>query len=142
MDKVNGETRSRNMSLIRAKNTQPELLVRKALHKLGFRYRIHYPLPGKPDITFPSKKIAVFIHGCFWHGHGCKFDHKPKTNKLFWSSKITKNKERDLKNNKKLKEKGWQVIIVWECSIKNNLDDAVDLIIEELKKSNTRISKI
>ena len=134
MDKVSRETRSRNMSLIRAKNTQPELLVRKALHKLGFRYRIHYPLPGKPDIIFPPKKVAVFIHGCFWHGHGCEFDHKPKSHKLFWSSKITKNKERDSKNYKELKDKGWLVVTVWECDIKKKLNNAVCLIIKELKK--------
>jgi DNA mismatch endonuclease, patch repair protein len=97
MDKVSKETRSRNMSLIRAKNTKPELLVRKALHKLGLRYRIHYPLLGKPDIAFPSKKLTIFIHGCFWHGHGCKFDHKPKSNKLFWSSKIIKKQGKGFK---------------------------------------------
>lgn len=138
MDKVSKETRSRNMSLIRAKNTQPELLVRKALHKLGFRYRIHYPLQGKPDIIFPSRKLAIFIHGCFWHGHGCKFDHKPKSHKLFWSSKIIKNKKRDLRNNKALEEKGWQVLIVWECDIRNKLNDLVRLIVKELKEKKNR----
>ncbi len=132
MDKVSKEIRSRNMSLIRAKNTLPELLVRKGLYKLGFRYRIHYPLPGKPDITFPSKKVVIFIQGCFWHGHGCKFDHLPKTNKKFWSSKIINNKNRDSKNNIELKKQNWEIITIWECEIKTNLKNGINLIVNKL----------
>lgn len=120
------------MSLIKSKNTQPELLVRKELYKLGFRYRIHYPLPGKPDITFPVKKVAIFIQGCFWHGHGCKVDHIPKTNKKFWLTKITDNKKRDIKNNTNLNEQGWKIITIWECELRDRLKDKINVIVNEL----------
>lgn len=128
MDKITSEARSRNMSLIRAKDTKPELLVRKALFKLGFRYRIHPLLPGKPDITFPSRKIAVFIHGCFWHGHGCKVDHSPKSNIDFWESKTTRNRKRDLVNEDKLTKLDWKIMIIWECEVRENLNKVVELI--------------
>lgn len=120
------------MSLIRSKNTQPELLVRKALYKLGFRYRIHYLLQGKPDIVFPAKKIVIFIQGCFWHGHGCKVDHTPKTNKKFWLTKITDNKKRDIKNSTALNGQGWKIITVWECEVRNGLKDKINMIVKEL----------
>lgn len=134
MDKVTTAVRSRNMSLIRAKNTKPELLVRRALFKLGLRYRIHSPLPGKPDIVFTSQKLAIFIHGCFWHNHGCKFDHVPKSNEVFWSSKILKNKERDLKNTTALEEKGWRTLIIWECDILTQADKTLAVILKILNK--------
>lgn len=120
MDKISAKARSKNMSRIKSKNTKPELILRKYLYGLGKRYRLHYPLPGKPDITFPSKKIAVFVNGCFWHGHGCKVDHLPKSNTKFWTEKIIKNKERDFKVKNKLKKLGWKVIVVWECELTNN----------------------
>lgn len=116
------------MSLIKAKNTKPELLVRKALFKLGFRYRIHSSLHGRPDITFPSKKTAIFIHGCFWHGHGCKVDHTPKSNTDFWGSKIVRNRERDLINKDKLSMLGWKVATIWECEVKKDLNKVTKLI--------------
>lgn len=128
MDKITPTVRSRNMSLIRAKNTKPELLVRKALFQLRFRYRIHTSLPGKPDITFPSKKFVVFIHGCFWHGHGCKVDHIPKSNTDFWESKITHNRERDIINNTKLAKLGWKILTIWECEIIEDIHRVIELI--------------
>lgn len=120
MDKINREARSKNMAMIGSKNTKPELIVRKEFRKLGLRYRIHYPLLGKPDIVFPSKKVSVFVHGCFWHGHGCKNDHIPKSNKKFWYSKIETNKRRDISTRKSLTKSGWKVIVIWECEIEIN----------------------
>jgi DNA mismatch endonuclease (patch repair protein) len=113
MDKISKEARSRNMASIKSKNTKPELLVRKYLFSQGLRYRIHSRLPGKPDITFPSKQIAVFIHGCFWHGHGCKLDHIPKSNNVFWQEKITKNKQRDERVSGELHNLGWITYVIW-----------------------------
>ena len=117
MDKVTPEVRSRNMSRIRSKNTSPELILRKLLFSKGYRFRIHYKLPGKPDIVFPKKKIAIFVHGCFWHGHGCKIDHLSKTNSEFWNVKIKNNKARDRKVVSLLRNEGWKVLIFWECKL-------------------------
>jgi DNA mismatch endonuclease, patch repair protein len=115
MDKITSEARSRNMSKIKAKNTKPELKVRSILYSQGYRYRIHYPLEGKPDIVFPKKKVAIFVNGCFWHGHGCKIDHVSKSNSEFWLNKISNNKERDKKINQNLTNEGWKVLTIWEC---------------------------
>lgn len=113
------------MSAIRSKNTKPEIAVRKGLYKLGLRFRIHSKLPGKPDIVFPNKKTAIFINGCFWHGHKCKFDHDPKTNTKFWSEKIISNKIRDKRSIKELKALGWKTTTIWECEIKKKLPKSV-----------------
>jgi DNA mismatch endonuclease (patch repair protein) len=121
MDKIDAKTRSQNMANIKAKNTKPELLLRKSLFKKGYRYRTHYPLKGKPDIVFVKKKLAIFVNGCFWHGHGCKVDHVSKSNVNFWSKKITNNKKRDGKVRKVLSKDGWKIIVVWECDIRDNL---------------------
>jgi DNA mismatch endonuclease, patch repair protein len=118
MDKISIEARSRNMAKIRAKNTKPELAIRSFLHSKGFRYRIHYPLKGKPDIVFPKQKVIIFVHGCFWHGHGCKLDHISKSNTEFWNNKIKANKGRDRSSLKSLKSDGWRVFVIWECQIK------------------------
>jgi len=121
MDVLTKEQRSHNMSQIRGKNTKPEIILRKALWALGLRYRLHYKLPGRPDIAFVSKKVAVFVDGCFWHGcelHGTK----PKTNDKFWSNKIQDNIARDKRNNKILKDKGWKVLRFWEHDIKNSVE--------------------
>jgi DNA mismatch endonuclease (patch repair protein) len=115
MDKITTEARSRNMARIRAKNTDPELKIRRLLYSQGFRYRIHHPLKGKPDIVFPKKKIAIFVNGCFWHGHGCKVDHVSKSNPAYWTDKIARNKERDKEVYKFLTKEGWKVITIWEC---------------------------
>lgn len=120
MDKITAEVRSWNMSKIKAKDTIPELKIRKLLYSKGYRYRIHYPLKGKPDIVFPKKKIAIFVNGCFWHGHGCKVDHISRTNSSYWNSKIAKNKKRDIQINKFLKAVGWNVVTLWECDIEQN----------------------
>lgn len=117
------ETRSYNMSKIRSKDTKPELFVRKFLHSHGFRYRLHVKdLPGKPDIVLPKYKTTIFIHGCFWHGHtGCKYYVIPKTRTDWWINKINKNKSNDEKSKQKLIELGWNVLEIWECDLKKDV---------------------
>jgi len=119
-DVHNKVIRSYNMSRIRAKNTKPELLVRKFLHANGFRYSLHNKkLPGKPDIVLPKYKTIIFIHGCFWHGHNkCKYFVVPKTRTKFWLNKIAANKANDEKAVKTLRKDGWKVITAWECALK------------------------
>ena len=123
------EQRTYNMSCIRGKNTGPELTLRKILFAEGFRgYRIHYDLPGKPDIVFTKKKIAIFIDGCFWHKCPLCF-HEPETRKEFWMKKIQSNVDRDKKVNELLKNDGWTVIRIWEHEIKKEPENAVNKII-------------
>jgi DNA mismatch endonuclease (patch repair protein) len=116
------ETRSFNMSQIKGKNTKPEMLVRKFLFSKGLRYKLHdKTLPGKPDLVFPKYKTAVFIHGCYWHGHeGCKYFVVPKTRTEWWLNKINGNKDKDSKSIVALQESGWRVIVIWECDLKSN----------------------
>ena len=116
------KTRSFNMSQIRAKNTKPEMLVRRFLHAQGFRYKLHdKKLPGKPDLVLPKYKTLIFIHGCFWHGHeGCRYYVVPKTRTDWWVNKINTNKANDTKAIKALKKNGWKIINVWECDLKAN----------------------
>lgn len=116
------QVRSFNMSRIRSKDTKPELLVRKFLFSKGLRYRLYdNKLSGRPDIVLPKYKTAIFVHGCFWHGHeNCKYFVIPKTNTLFWLNKINSNKKRDEKNIFNLKENGWNIIVVYECELKEN----------------------
>lgn len=113
------ETRSYNMSRIRAKDTKPELLVRKYLFSKGFRYRLNVKkLPGKPDIVFTKYKTVIFINGCFWHGHeDCPKAHIPKTKTEWWKAKITRNQERDRQEYAALKQQGWRVLVIWECQL-------------------------
>lgn len=108
------------MSMIKGKNTKPELLVRKFLFSKGFRYRLHdKKLPGKPDIILPKYKIVIFVHGCFWHGHkGCKYFVIPKTRTDWWMNKINGNIANDQKKQLALQEAGWKVIHIWECELK------------------------
>lgn len=109
------------MAKVRSKNTKPEILVRKYLHSLGFRYRIHSTyLPGKPDIIFPSKRKIIFIHGCFWHSHiNCKQHRIPKSNQDYWINKLASNASRDAKNLEDLNKLGWSTLIIWECETKD-----------------------
>ena len=117
-DKISPERRSKNMAAIRSQDTKPELVVRKLLHGMGYRYRLHRKdLPGKPDIVFGSRKKIIFVHGCFWHCHSDKScpARLPKSNTDYWSPKLRRNKERDAANIEKLRAEDWQVEIVWEC---------------------------
>lgn len=130
-------TRSFNMSRIKGKNTKPEMLVRKFLHGKGFRYKLHdKTLPGKPDIVLPKYKTAIFIHGCFWHGHtDCKYFVVPKTRTEWWLAKINGNISNDYNAYFLLEAEGWKVIIVWECSLKSS---TLDKSLSELAKEITR----
>ena len=118
-DKISKEVRSRNMAAIKSKNTKPEIIVRRFLHRHGYRFRLHRKdLPGNPDITLTRYKTVIFVHGCFWHQHKkCKNAVMPKTNVTFWQDKLKGNIRRDIKNVKLLKEKGWKVITIWECEV-------------------------
>lgn len=119
VDKISKERRSANMRAIRSKNTKPELIVRRLLTALGYRYRLHRKdIPGRPDIAFIGRKKAIFVHGCFWHVHaGCSISHIPESE--FWQQKLKKNQERDIAAISKLKSNGWQALIIWECELKN-----------------------
>jgi DNA mismatch endonuclease, patch repair protein len=120
-DVVDKATRSRMMAGIKGKNTKPEIIVRKALHAAGFRFRLHdKKLPGKPDIVLPKYKAVVFVHGCFWHGHQCEKFRWPKSRPTFWRKKILGNKERDQHARKALKSCGWKSYVIWECRISDN----------------------
>jgi len=118
------------MSANKAKNTKPELLVRKALWNSGVRgYRLNWKkAPGRPDIAFPGKKIAIFVNGCFWHRCERCYTNLPKTNTEFWLNKFTKNKDRDAHKNQELLSLGWTVITIWECDIKNSLSTIVEMV--------------
>lgn len=133
------KTRSYNMSQIRSKNTKPELLVRKFLFGKGLRYRLHdRSLPGTPDLVFPKYRTAVFVHGCFWHGHtACKYFVIPKTRKEWWVEKINRNKRSDIENMKQLENLGWQVIVIFECELKQpGITKALDDLFWRLVKQS------
>lgn len=123
MDKLSSERRSFNMSRIRAVDSGPELLLRRLLHALGYRYRLYAPnLPGRPDIVFTKKRKIIFVHGCFWHSHlDCRESHVPKTNLGYWGPKLSRNSERDRKNVAALEAQGWEVLILWECQLADRL---------------------
>jgi DNA mismatch endonuclease (patch repair protein) len=123
-DIVDSATRSRMMSGIRGRNTRPEILVRGMLHRQGFRFRLHVrELPGKPDIVLPRYHAAIFVHGCFWHGHDCPLFRIPKTREDFWRGKIGCNQVNDHKARNALLMAGWRVGIVWECAIRGTGKD-------------------
>lgn len=123
-DVVDSATRSRMMAGIRGANTQPEVRLRKALHRLGLRFRLHRAgLPGRPDIVFPGRMAVVLVHGCFWHRHkGCRFATVPATRADFWKGKFDANVERDARNVAALRKLGWRVRIVWECDIRKDTE--------------------
>ena len=128
MDKLSPEQRHKNMAAIRGKDTKPEIIVRRGLWRMGFRYRLnHKRLPGHPDLVLKKYRTCIFVNGCFWHGHNvdlrstidnsecCKI---PKTNREFWVAKIKRNQERDIEEQKRLAEMGWHCITIWECELK------------------------
>ena len=123
------EQRSRNMSAIKSKNTKPEIKVRKVLHSMGYRFRLHSKdLPGSPDIVLPKYKTVIFVHGCFWHRHeNCKYASTPKTRKEFWNKKFKENIKRDSEIQDKIKNLDWRSVVIWECETKNieNLRDKI-----------------
>lgn len=118
-DVLTAAQRSFNMSRIRGRDTRPELLLRRGLHGLGFRFRLHRKdLPGHPDMVFPAKQAVIFAHGCFWHGHSCPMCRLPSTRTAFWDTKINSNQARDRKTSNALAETGWRVLVVWECALR------------------------
>ena len=134
MDVHSPEQRSYNMFRIKGKNTKPELLVRKWLWSRGYRYRLHRKdLPGKPDIVFLRQRKAVFVHGCFWHKHDCRYFKWPRTNRDFWKKKINENVRRDQKNYHNLIADGWNYFIVWECELKEDIAGLWDRLAEFLE---------
>ena len=141
VDTIDKETRSRMMAAIRGKNTKPEMVLRKALHARGFRYRLHGKgIFGKPDLVFRKFKAVVFVHGCFWHRHsGCRYSHIPSSNRDFWQNKLNRNVARDQAVVHKLLETEWRIATVWECSLKtqNDVDISVEKLTEWLKSSTS-----
>ena len=137
MDTVDVDTRSKIMSLVRQKSTGPELIIRKALHHRGFRYRLNVEsLPGSPDLVFPKYRAVIFVHGCFWHRHGCKATTTPGTRQEFWQAKFKDNVSRDKRNIEELRNISWRVMVVWECVLKKNkksLNHIVDDVVKWLR---------
>lgn len=127
VDVVDRAVRSRMMSAIRSRNTSPELVVRSALHRRGFRYRLNdVKLPGKPDLVLPKYRAVIFVHGCFWHGHDpCRLFRWPSSNTMFWQTKIGRNRERDAAVYSQLNAEGWRVLYVWECALRGKAQQAV-----------------
>lgn len=121
------------MSGIRGKNTKPELIVRKALHARGFRYRLHCKLPGKPDLCLPKYRAVVFVHGCFWHGHDCHMFKWPSTRPEFWREKIGRNRVVDAAVAAKLRADGWRVATVWECALKGRTRLPLEVMLDSLE---------
>ena len=118
-DTLSPEERSERMAKIRDKNSNPEMKLRRLIHSMGFRYRLHVKkLPGTPDLVFPSRRAVIFMHGCFWHRHeGCKLARLPKSKLNFWKPKLEANKERDMLQQQQLRDLGWRLLVVWECEM-------------------------
>ena len=138
-------TRSRNMAAIRGSDTKPEMMIRRGLHARGFRFRLHdRKLPGRPDLIFPKYHAALFVHGCFWHGHGCHLFKWPRTREDFWRQKIGANVARDAANAEALHRAGWRVGVVWECALKGRqrqpLSDVLSAIADWLISQNGDLS--
>lgn len=121
MDKLNPKRRSENMRRIRSKDTSPEIVVRKLVYRLGYRYRLHAAnLPGKPDLVFPGRKKAIFVHGCFWHQHtGCLDGCSPHSHTEYWEPKLSRNVARDRQNLDALEQLAWKTLVIWECHVCN-----------------------
>lgn len=133
MDVFSKEMRSKVMSRIRGKDTKIEMMVRKYLHALGFRFRVNDSrYIGKPDIVLPKYNTIIFVNGCFWHSHGCKYSTIPKTNTEFWIKKLNRTKVRDEEAVKQLSEKGWNVIVVWECQIKHSFEETMETVVKNI----------
>ena len=116
---VSKKVRSAIMASVRTTNTGPELALRKLLHALGYRYRLNYrKLPGSPDLVFPALRKAIFVHGCFWHGHRCRWGRLPKSRKGYWQPKIASNRARDRRVLRALRKAGWEAIVVWQCDLR------------------------
>ena len=132
-DVVSPQVRSRMMSGIRGKNTRPELLIRRSLHRLGYRYRLHSSkLPGKPDLVFPRYRAVIFVNGCFWHGHDCHLFKWPSSRAEWWRAKIARTRATDAANRKALAQAGWRILDVWECALKGRTRQPLELVIGQI----------
>lgn len=136
MDPLSPEERSALMGRVRGKDTKPELAVRRLIHAMGYRYRLRLnTLPGRPDLVFSGRRKVIFVHGCFWHRHeGCPNTRTPKSKREFWIRKFMENKERDQRQQRELREMGWDYLVIWECQVKNldMLASRVKTFLEEL----------
>jgi DNA mismatch endonuclease (patch repair protein) len=131
-DTVTKEVRSRMMAAIRAKDTKPEMAIRRGLHAIGFRYGLHSSrFPGKPDMVLPKHRAVVFIHGCYWHGHGCGEIKPAASNESYWSPKIAKNRERDARNLAAVEAAGWRHLTIWECSFRRKGSKALETTVRK-----------
>jgi DNA mismatch endonuclease (patch repair protein) len=134
-DVLTHEQRHLNMSRIGPKDTKPEMLLRRGLHAMGYRYHLHWrKLPGSPDIVFPRHKAVVFVHGCFWHGHRCHLFKLPETRADFWLKKISGNEERDKKVLEVLCAEGWRVLIVWECAVRGTQRYSLEEVLQKTEE--------
>lgn len=134
MDNLTREERSKQMASIRSTDTKPEMRVRRLVHRLGFRYRLHGAgLPGKPDLVFTSRRKVIFVNGCFWHGHHCRLGRVPKSNVEYWNNKIATNQARDRRNIKQLKKLDWKCLTIWEC--RSGDEEALTPLIERFLNS-------
>ena len=130
-DRLDPDRRRRLMQQVKGKDTQPEKFVRSLLHRLGYRFRLHRKdLPGTPDIVFPSRRLVIFVHGCFWHGHGCRIGQLPKSHLEYWYPKIQANRERDQRKKLALENAGWRVAVVWQCELFDS--DALSVSLQRL----------
>lgn len=145
MDRISPSQRSANMAKIKGRDTKPELIVRRLVHGMGYRYRLHrQDLPGKPDLVFESRKAVIFVHGCFWHRHGdprCKNSSLPKTRTAFWEEKLRLNVARDHANQKALTLLGYRILTLWECELKNK-KALVETIEEFLRTAESQNSDV
>jgi DNA mismatch endonuclease (patch repair protein) len=118
MDRLTPQARSANMKAVRRKNTAPEMALRRLLHAAGYRYRLHIrELPGSPDVVFPGRRKAIFVHGCFWHGHDCRAGRPPESRQEYWLPKIERNRQRDAAASAALSQSGWRTLSVWQCEV-------------------------
>lgn len=135
VDSFSPDERSRIMGRIRGRDTMPELRVRRALKSLGVGYRVDMSgVPGRPDIVMMGRRKVIFVHGCFWHGHTCKKGHLPKSNEVYWTTKIGRNIERDARNQLLLMQRGWSCLVIWECELKN--EEILKLRLQSFLASN------
>lgn len=144
VDNLEKGVRSRVMSAIKSRDTRPEVLIRRALHREGFRYRLHVKeLPGKPDLVFPRYNAVIQVNGCFWHSHGCYLSSIPRTRVSFWAQKLDRNRERDALNLLRLNELGWRVLTIWECALqgkqKRDINTLLTVISDWLKEGSGNI---
>jgi DNA mismatch endonuclease, patch repair protein len=142
MDRVSPEERSRIMSAIRNKDMKPEVAVRRLVHRMGYRYKLHeHALPGRPDMVFVGRRKIIFVHGCFWHQHGsdCKLTHVPRSNLSYWQPKLERNKARDIEHCDALRSAAWDVLIIWECEIGNRgLERSIRRFLEDRPGRGTK----